>query len=91
MALIDLALVQENVFYVDATTGPSNTDLVNAGVLSADTVVYHGDGDGDLTRVLGVNVLSGSYTVATGGRRPEHRCRAAGCAPGHRPHSDHRR
>lgn len=67
MALIDLALAEDNVSYVDASSNPSETDLVNAGVLSADTVVYHGEGSVDLTDVLGVNALSGSYTVATGG------------------------
>ena len=67
MALIDLALAEQNVSYVDASSNPTNTDLANAGVLSADTVVYFGDGNVDLTNVLGVNALSSSYTVATGG------------------------
>lgn len=67
MALIDLALLADNITYIDASTNPTGTDLINAGVLSADTTVYYGDGSVDLTDVLGVNALSSGYTVASGG------------------------
>lgn len=67
MLLIDVALGQADVVYVDTTTAPDETDLINAGVLNADTVVYYGDGALDLTGILDVNAISSAYTVATGG------------------------
>lgn len=67
MPLIDVALGQADVVYVDTTTAPDETDLINAGVLNADTVVYYGDGTLDLTSILDVNAISSAYTVATGG------------------------
>jgi hypothetical protein len=67
MALLDVALAQANVVYVDTTTAPDSTDLADAGVLSADTTVYYGDGALDLTDILGANAISSGYTVATGG------------------------
>lgn len=67
MALIDTALGQTDVVYVDTTETHTQADLISLGVLSADTTVYTGNGTMDLTSVLGVDALSNRYTVATGG------------------------
>lgn len=57
MALIDTALGQTDVVYVDTTETHTQADLISLGVLSADTTVYTGNGTMDLTSVLGVDAL----------------------------------
>ncbi|MBB5721926.1 hypothetical protein FHS72_001550 [Loktanella ponticola] len=67
MALIDVALAQPDVVFVDTTTSPDFTDLDNAGVPTADTAVFYGNSGLNLSTVVGSNTLSNGYTVATGG------------------------
>lgn len=67
MALIDLALAENSVVYVDTTVPQDKTSLISLGVLNADTVVYQGGGSIDLTSILGVDALKSSNVVATDG------------------------
>ncbi len=67
MALIDIALGASSVVYVDTTIEHDETSLLDLGVLTADTVVYYGGGDINLTSILGVDALSSANIVATGG------------------------
>lgn len=67
MALIDIALGLDNKVVVDVSGTVSEADLVDLGVLNADTVIYYGEGDVDLTSLLGVNALNNANLVASGG------------------------
>jgi hypothetical protein len=67
MSLLGDALDQTTVEYIDTTTSHDDQDLIDAGVLTADTVVYYGDESIDVTDLLGVDAISSSYVVATGG------------------------
>lgn len=67
MALIDVALAENSVVYVDTTVPQDENSLISLGVLSADTVVYQGGGSIDLTSILGADALKSSNVVATDG------------------------
>jgi hypothetical protein len=67
MALLDVALGQSDVVYVDTTDSPGESDLVSVGALNSDTTVYYGDGALDFGSTLSANVISSNYIVATGG------------------------
>ncbi|WP_417604557.1 Hint domain-containing protein [Primorskyibacter flagellatus] len=67
MPLIDIALAAANVVYVDTSVSQDEASLLALGVLDADTVVYYGGGNVDITDILGVNALNSANIVATGG------------------------
>lgn len=67
MALIDVALLEEDKVLVDTTVPQDETTLIDAGVLDASTVVFYGDGSINLSSVLSADALSTTNIIATGG------------------------
>ena len=73
MALLDVALAANSVQFVDATLPTQGlSDLISAGLLSNETVVFYGNGDSapdpvTLGSAIGVEAIASTNIVATGG------------------------